>query len=235
MENHMTEKPHSAATVLSKRATYLSHFTPSMMPPETLETMLVKREPVLARCMDNVVESLRTGSSHHTLFVGPRGIGKTHLISLLHHRLSKVEAVNEKALIAWMREEEWGVTSFFELILRILRTLDNAYPSLNIEELTAPIYKLSPQEAERYAEALILKVLGGKRLVVLLENLDDLFDQLGDQGQKAWRAFIQNHNNMVLVCTTPALFTGVSSQRSAFYGFFDIEPLVQLEFEEVVE
>ena len=216
------------------RAIYLSHFTPSLMTPETLESMLVQREPILQRCVESVVDSLLTGGSHHTLFVGPRGIGKTHLIALLHHRLALREEVTDTALIAWMREEEWGVTSFFELVLRILRTLDASYPELGIEARTSPLYDLSLQQAEKMAESILLEVLGTKRLLVLLENLDDLFDQLGDQGQKAWRAFIQNHNNMVLVCTTPALFAGVSLQKSAFYGFFDIEPLKELEFDDVV-
>ncbi|MDD5333223.1 MAG: AAA family ATPase [Rhodoferax sp.] len=219
---------------LTQKTLYLSHFTPSLMAPETLETMLVQREPLLTRCLDNVIESLRTGSSHHTLFVGPRGIGKTHLISLLHHRLTKSKEANAKTLIAWMREEEWGVTSFFELVLRILRTLDASYPQLEIDERTSPLYELPLKEAEKLAESILLDVLGRKRLIVLLENLDDLFEQLGDQGQKAWRAFIQNHNNMVLVGTTPSLFAGVSLHKSAFYGFFDIEPLKELEFEDVV-
>jgi DNA polymerase III delta prime subunit len=209
------------------RTLYLSHFTPSMMAPETLEAMLVQREPVLTRALDHVVESLRTGSRHHTLFVGPRGIGKTHLISLLHHRLIQTQEAKDEALIAWMREEEWGVTSFFELVMRILRTLDATYPQFNITERTQPLYDLKVDEAAKQAEALLLDVLAGKCLVILMENLDDLFDQIGDQGQKAWRAFIQNHGNMLLVCTTPSLFAGVSIHKSAFYGFFDIEPLAE--------
>lgn len=227
-------RTNATESTLAGKAIYLSHFTPSLMAPETLEAILVQREPILNRCLDNVMESLRTGSSHNTLFVGPRGIGKTHLISLLHHRLTKTQVAQDNALIAWMREEEWGVTSFFELVLRILRTLDASYPELEIEARTTPLYELSLKEAEKLAESILLEVLGQKRLLVLLENLDDLFDQLGDQGQKAWRAFIQNHNNMVLVCTTPSLFAGVSLHKSAFYGFFDIEPLMELEFEDVV-
>jgi hypothetical protein len=230
----MSDTTNASTPTLVNKALYLSHFTPSMMAPETLETMLVQREPLLQRSLDHVLESLRTGSSHHTLFVGPRGIGKTHLISLLHHRLAQTEEAKSKALIAWMREEEWGVTSFFELVLRILRTVDASYPELQIEARTTPLYDLPLKEAEKLVESILLDVLGSKRLVVLLENLDDLFDQLGEQGQKAWRAFIQNHNNMVLVCTTPALFAGVSLQKSVFYGFFDIEALRKLDFEDVV-
>ena len=183
----------AAATLQAKRALYLSHFTPSMMPPATLEAMLVQREPVLVRALGHVTESLRSGSRHHTLLVGPRGIGKTHLISLLHHRLSQTVEAQDKALIAWMREEEWGVTSFFELVIRILRNLDATYPLLEIAQKTEPLYDLKLDDAARQAEALLLDVLGRKTLVVLMENLDDLFEQIGDPGQKAWRAFMQNH------------------------------------------
>ena len=224
----------SGTNALVKKSLYLSHFTPSMMPPETLEAMLVQREPLLTRCLSNVLEGLRTGSRHHTIFVGPRGIGKTHLISLIHHRLAQTKEAQNKALIAWMREEEWGVTSFFELILRILRTLDISYPELQIDEQTTAVYDLPLHEAEKKAESILLEVLGDKCLVVLLENLDDLFEQIGDQGQKAWRAFIQNHANTILVCTTPSLFAGVTLQKSAFYGFFDVEQLTELSFEDVV-
>lgn len=220
---------------LVKKALYLSHFTPSMMPPETLEAMLVQREPLLRRCVTSVVSSVTTTSRHHYLFVGPRGIGKTHLISLLHHRLAQNKTVQSKALIAWMREEEWGITSFFELVLRVLRTLGQTYPNFKIEERTKPLYEFSIAEAEVHATNLLLELLGKKTLVLLLENLDDLFEQLGDIGQKQWRAFIQNHPRFVLVTTTPSLFSGVSAQKSAFYGFFDIEPLKELDFEQVVE
>jgi DNA polymerase III delta prime subunit len=219
----------------AQRTLYLSHFTPSMMAPEDLEAMLVQREPLLSRCVDHVVESLRTGSRHHTLLVGPRGIGKTHLISLLHHRLLKTPEAKDKALVAWMREEEWGVTSFFELIMRILRTLDATYPHLGIQQKTEPLYDLTRNQAETQAEAILLATVSDKCVVILLENLDDLFDQIGDHGQKAWRAFIQNHSNMVLVCSSPSLFSAVSLQKSPFYGFFDIELLNELDFEDVVK
>jgi len=226
--------PSAQPTPMAQKALYLSHFTPSMMQPETLQQMLVQRQPLIDACYDDVVHSVTTRAKHHYLFVGPRGIGKTHLISLLHHRLSMSEDIRKKGLIAWMREEEWGVTSFFELVLRILRTLDQKSPELGIAARTAPLYELTLKQAEAQGTSLLLEVLGDKTLIVLLENLDDLFDQLGDAGQRQFRAFIQNHPQLVLVATTPALFAGVSLQKSPFYGFFDIQVLHEFSLEDVV-
>ena len=217
------------------RALYLSHFTPSMMAPETLEAIFVNREPILKRLVDSVVGSALTLSKQHHLLVGPRGIGKTHLISLIHHRLSLNARLPDRALVAWMREEEWGVTNFFELVLRILRTLNNSYPELNIEALVDPVYELNKAQAEQRANEILLSLLKSKTLIILLENIDDLFLQLGDIGQKQLRGFIQNHPQFVVVATTPALFSGVSAQKSVFYGFFNIEILDELGFDDAVE
>lgn len=224
-----------ALSPMAKKVMYLSHFTPSMMPPETLQAMLVQRGPLLKRTVDSVVHSVETAAKHHHLFVGPRGIGKTHLISLIHHQISQNSSVKSKALIAWMREEEWGVTSFMELVLRILRTLDQTYPELGIDAQTQALYELSIAQAEEQATQILLQAMGDKTLVILLENLDDLFDQLKPTSQKQLRALIQNHPQFVLVATTPSLFTAVTSQNSPFYGFFDIDPLEELSFEDVVE
>ncbi len=231
----MKKMPSAAPTPMAQKALYLSHFTPSMMPPETLQQMLVQRQPLIDACYDDVVHGVKTRAKHHYLFVGPRGIGKTHLISLLYHRLSMSKEIQAHGLIAWMREEEWGVTSFFELVLRILRTLDQKSPELGIADRTAPLYELTLKQAEAQGTSLLLEVLGDKTLVVLLENLDDLFDQLGDAGQRQFRAFIQNHPQLVLVATTPALFAGVSLQKSPFYGFFDIQALHEFTLEDVVD
>lgn len=217
------------------RVLYLSHFTPSMMAPETLEAIFVNREPILKRLVASVVTSALRPSKRHHLLVGPRGIGKTHLISLIHHRLGLNANLPDKVLLAWMREEEWGVTNFFELVIRILRTLNNSYPELKIDELTYPIYDLNKEQAEQRANEILLSLLRKKTLIIFLENIDDLFLQLGDMGQKQLRGFIQNHPQFVFVATTPALFSGVSAQKSAFYGFFDIEVLDELEFDDAVD
>lgn len=224
----------SAVTVYAQNAKYLSHFTPSMMPPETLEAMFVKREALLARCVNDVATSVLTSAKLHHLYIGSRGIGKTHLISLLHHRLSQRQDVMDRGLIAWMREEEWGITNFFEFILRILRTLDQTYPALNLAPRIEGLYSMSQSQAAELAPRILLETLLDKTLVILVENIDDLFDQIGDAGQKALRTFIQNHSRFSIIATSPAIFRGISLQSSPFFGFFQNEVLERLDFEEVL-
>ena len=57
----------------------------------------------------------------------------------------------------------------------------------------------------------------------------DLFRGLGEEGQKRWRATIQEDGNWTIVASTPQLFAGVSLQDNPFYGFFTIRALNKID------
>src|SRR5437764_517554 len=71
-----------------------------------------------------------------------------------------------------------------------------------------------------------------RTLLVLIENLDDIFQGLNDEGQKRLRAYIQENPFFTIVATAQSLFNGVSLQSSPFYGFFRIQHLEGLSIED---
>lgn len=215
------------------RSAFLSRFTPSLMPPEALEFIFVQREREAQRTVELVRESVLTANKSHTLFVGPRGIGKTHLVSLIYHRLRGLEELKDRLLIAWLREEEWGVSSFLDVLLRILRALSEDDPSL--ETRVAAVSDTTTQAAaERTAQDLLRQIVGDRTLLLLAENLDDLFDGIGDEGQKRFRAFLQDTRFSSILATSQGLFGGVSRQTSPFYNFFRVQHLPGLSLDEAV-
>ena len=62
-------------------------FTPSRTSPEDLEAINVQREDLLVDALERIREGAYTGHKHHLLYIGSRGTGKTHLLSLLQHRV----------------------------------------------------------------------------------------------------------------------------------------------------
>ncbi|MCL1469139.1 tetratricopeptide repeat protein [Argonema antarcticum] len=222
-------------------STFISRFTPSLMKQETLETIFVQRETLAQHLVEVISESALTANKHFRLLVGMRGIGKTHLIALIYHRVSKMEDLRDKLLIAWLAEEEWGVTSFLEFLRRIFWALEKEYPEeynaqLNqkVKELEA-IYQSSPDEAEHTAAALLKDFVGKRTLLLLVENLDDLFDGLGDIGQKQLRAYIHNYSFLTILATAQSLFDGVRLQDYPFYGTFNSHNLEKLKLDEAVD
>ena len=66
-------------------------FTPQRDQPEELEKILVKRHALLDSAVGKIRESVMSPDKHRLLFIGPRGMGKSYLITLIHHRLSMQE------------------------------------------------------------------------------------------------------------------------------------------------
>jgi len=216
------------------QSTALSRFTPSLLSHDTLETIFVQRQRQVDRLVELHNLSSPVASKHHTLLVGPRGIGKTHLVSLVYHRLKKLPDLESRQLIAWLREEEWGVSSYLDFLLRILRALSEEHKDDSLIEEMQNLAELSQKHAEQAAEALVAEKCNGKSLLLLVENLDEIFKGLEKQGQEKLRAFIQNNTYIAILAASQGLFNGVSLRSSPFYGFFEVTHLRKLSFEDAV-
>jgi tetratricopeptide (TPR) repeat protein len=205
------------------------------MSSDDLETIFVQREALAEEVVDSIRDSVLTQSKHHALLVGPRGIGKTHLVSIVYHRIKAMEDLKDRYLIAWLREDEWGITSFLDLLLRIFRALLEERNDEILSQRVESFYELTEDIAERQAELLIKEYVADRTLIVIAENLDDIFDGLGDVGQGKLRSYIQENPFFTILATSQSLFNGVSIRTSPFYGFFLVHHLQELDFEDVVK
>jgi tetratricopeptide (TPR) repeat protein len=217
--------------------TFISRFTPSLMSPETLEAILVQRHALAERLVELIRVSALTDNKHFQLLIGPRGIGKTHLVSLIYHRVAKMEDLRDKLLIAWLQEEEWGIASFLDLLRGIFRALAKEYPEVYQAELhddVEKLYNLSPEQAEFKAAELLRDFVGKRVLLLIVENLEDVFSGLGDFGQKQLRAYIQNYSFLTILATSQSLFDGVKLSNNPFYDFFDLHELDEFKLDDAV-
>lgn len=215
---------------------FISHFSPQRTDPELLERIHVQEERrhLLEESVSAMRESVLTANKHHLLFIGPRGAGKTHLVRLIHHRLSQQTDLAEKMRFAWLNEDETA-TSFLKLLILVYRDVSQRYPQ---DFPAADLQSIYGQPAdiarERLGESL-LRHLGGRTLVVLMENLDSLFKHMPVGEQRIWRAFVQNHPVFATVGTAQSLFDGVADRGQPFFGFFDTRHLTPLNVEDAVQ
>ena len=216
-----------------------SRYSPGNMDRESLEALFVGRREVMDDVLSRVTKSIRSPEKHYVLLVGPRGSGKTHFLALAYHRLMDrfdTSNVRDRVAVALLNEEEWGVASFLDFVVRILRALADRAPDLDAD--IAGIYdrfSKDPAEAEALAVARLRQHTRGKTLLLLCENLVDLFDGLGEEGQKRWRATVQEDGNWIIVASTPSLFAAVTLQDNPFYGFFTIRALEKIDFDTGLE
>lgn len=214
---------------------FLSHYTPSLMTLESLEGIFVQRDRLLGDLLDNIEKSVLTEAKHHALLIGPRGIGKTHLISMIYHRVAANPIFKDQLKIAWLREEEWGVATFLDLLVRILNALIDEYHNQDLQKQVNDLYTVSTDQAEQLAGYILRQYCQGQTLLLLMENLDEIFKGLDESGQQAFRAYLQNYGFITIVASSQSLFSGVQSRDLPFYGFFNPIYLKPLSLEEAVE
>ena len=157
-----------------------SRYSPGNMSRESLEALFVGRDGIMEDVLSRLMKSAQGPEKHFLLLVGPRGSGKTHFIALAHHRLMERlddAGAHDEVLVAELKEEEWGVASFLDLVVRILKALADQAPNLStgIDAIYDRFAK-DPDEAEAHAIGLLREHAQGKTLMLFCENLLDLFD-----------------------------------------------------------
>ena len=210
-----------------------STFNPSAMSTDALEDSFVQRKAIAERLVDVFEESALRVSKHNVLLVGPRGIGKSHLIALVYHRLKAKAGLKDKLSIAYLREDEWGINSFLDLLLRIIAVVCEE-KKVELPKQLDSLSALDRTQAEDQAWSCLKEVIEKTTLLIIAENLDAIFAKIGEQGQSKWRALMQTNPQWAILGSTPALFAGISRQVSPFYGFFEVVHLQPLSLDDGV-
>ena len=195
--------------------------------------------------LDNAIESLRGSagrkSKNHLLFIGPRGIGKTHLLSCIEDAVQSDEALGANVVVVRFPEESNRTLSFADFLIGICGILKDV---LEDEPLWSKLYAAVQTEEDdaRVADTLVPAIREenrrrGRTLLVMLENLGEILGrQIRDKNDvAALRKFLMADNGCLLLATAPLHFDGITDVRQPFYDFFDIQILENLSFEETVE
>jgi len=201
-------------------------FQPDAMKEEVLEKLFIgeKKDALLERIANEIKNAAKKRSPRHYLIIGPRGIGKTHFVTLLYYKLLKDA---ENIMLVKLSEEEFSISRVSDLFLRIFETtkLKSVAPSLrkmSDEDLIATsIEKLKETK---------------KRIVIFLENLNQIMEeQMEPKEVKKLRSLLQMEDLFIVVATAPLIFPEVGNHGKPFFDFFEIIYLSELSREEAKE
>ncbi len=209
-----------------------SLFTPSLQTRATLESTFVVRHHLLDLITSRIQEAANSPSRNHTLLVGIRGSGKTHLAALAYYRTRDLIDAGARLQVAWLPEDPWTLVSYRRLLTAILVRLE---PENEIRTEPHGSHGAGRRDAGNTASIasrqgtpepdLESRVLAAARrfgpIVVIVENLDRVLDQIDEIGQQQLRHLLQQGEApLLLVATTTRLSRSLSDQSAPFYGFF---------------
>lgn len=217
----MVENKHGLGSILS--------FSAKSVNPKILEALLVGREKLVNQLEKKVKNIVKDGLNHQVLIVGARGTGKTHMLSVVHHRMQS-DIKKGKIKVAYFAEEEYGVSGYLDFMVRIL----NAFIRWNEEdaeflrEQLSILQETPSSHQEETIKRIIFDYVGDKPLLILAENFNDILDSLKKEGQSKLRNWLQQNDRISIIATSQALSGDIGKEDKPFYGFFeeiDLKPL----------
>ena len=209
--------------------------------PERLRQTSVGRDRTLGNAIESLRGSVGRKSKHHMLFIGPRGIGKTHLLSCIEAAVESDEALRSSLVVARFPEESNQTLSFADFLIGLCRILKDVVED---EPLWAELFSRVETEDD---DAIVIDTIvpaireqnrmRKRTILVMLENVGEIFTRQirNQQDIASLRKFFMADNGCLLLATAPMHFDGITDIGQPFYDFFDIQILENLSFEETAE
>lgn len=189
-----------------------------------------------------LVEALResTGNSNpHAIVIGPRGSGKTTLLLRVVAEVRRDPALQAAWFPVVFPEESYGISTFGEFWLQCLFNLAHQAPRGKDEpDLSRTYEELLPVRDDRLLADLALAAIldfadtQGKRLLLLVENLNSLFNEIGNPGV-GWelRKTLQCEPRIFLLGSATSRFEEIDNVKRALYDLFQVHTLKRLDTE----
>ena len=216
------------------------HYRPQRTSPEILEAIFVAREHLLQEILNRLAQWRPGASRQHYLLIGPRGIGKTHVLILISHRILSTPSLNKTWVPVIFPEESYSVTRISDLLLEALRILSE---ETGDKETTAVYQQVRYDDNDARVTDLVLDALRkfhksrGKGLIFLIENINRILErQIKDKAQvHLLRKILTEEDWLVTVCTSPTYLDAVTKEDQPLFEFFKARFLAELSQQEQLE
>lgn len=211
-------------------------YNPDAMPEAELQATFVGRESLLSELLELVRSQPDGAGVQHAVIIAPRGMGKTSVLQKLRYEVERSDLA-EVWLPLKFPEELYGVADLADFWLETLRLL-------SIEASDPQLLKTSQTLPGRFSNrpdigAAALSLLRdfsrqrGKRLLLLVENLDMLFEVIADEHDNArLRDALMNDGTVMLVGSAVKFFKQARAYNQPLYNFFRIFDLNALTLEQ---
>ena len=175
-----------------------------------------------------VLRECRGNANAHQIVIGPRGSGKTSLLLRAAVEMRRDADLSSRFFPIVFAEESYEVSTAGEIWLECLsRLADQAPAGEGGVDLHRSFEELRTVHDDRTLEDRCLGVLQdfsdreGKRLVLIVENLNMMLGDIGDH-EAGWRLrqTLQNEPRIVLLASATSRFDEIDRQDRALYDLF---------------
>ncbi|MYG03521.1 MAG: AAA family ATPase [Acidobacteriia bacterium] len=211
-------------------------FNPGFLSDQELVDSFCVRVPEFEMLLQTIRESTDS-SNPHQLVVGPRGSGKTTLLLRVVVELKRDPELSRAWLPVIFPEESYEIATCGEFWMQCLTHLANQSSQRGggIDLARTLAEARSEQDDQRLAARCLAAVLDfaaqeDRRLLLIVENLNMLFDDINDP-DVGWqlRHTLQNEKRIFLLASATSRFDEVERYGRAMYDLFNVQELQRLD------
>jgi len=223
-------------------------YTPSRQDEAFLECTTTGRKQLLDDLFSSIRVQWKKPTHQHWMLIGPRGIGKSHIIALLHHKITNTPELNSKWLTIWFPEEAAGIISLRDFMDKIVSLSNNLLEKESLSDQANEFKDLNEriheQKNDRKAINQIRSCLidwkdkNQRKILILLENADRLIGSRiakNLKDEKWLRDLLMNHDLFLIIGTSPTFFDHIINKDHPLYELFRVEALEDLSLDESIE
>ncbi|MBZ4219919.1 MAG: ATP-binding protein [Chlorobium sp.] len=188
------------------------------------------------RMIIRIIRENSMASNQHVLVIGPRGSGKTMLVRRVALEVERDEELEKACYPLIFAEESYNAVSaadfWLEALFHLAEQTGEAHKMRTYQEL-----RRDPDE-QRIGERALWELLDfadkiGKRILLVVENLDMLLSEFSDK-QEAWklRHTLMNEPRLMLLATAIGRSEAIDHPAHAMFELFKIHELRALDDQE---
>ena len=158
-------------------------YNPELMPVEELKATFVARAGLVDELIQLIKGQPKGAGTQHVVIIAPRGMGKTTMLLMLQL------AIRERGLEKWVAvkfpEESYHISDLADFWIAVL---EHTAAEVHDQDLLAKIDRIKKEyrDGERLQKAALALIKDwskqhGKRLAVMVENVDGILEQIGDE------------------------------------------------------
>ena len=168
------------------------------------------------------------------IIIGQRGSGKTTLLYRLKYAIEDDAELQNRLLPIMFSEEQYNLTELENLWENIAELLEDTHGWQGVKKeidlnITQQFYE---EKAFETLEDRIKK--SGKKIIVFIENIDELFKKIGVEGQQRLREVLLSSNYIRIIASSTTYFDAITDYDKPFFDFFKIIELKGLSKSECI-
>ncbi len=214
----------------------MSHFVTRYQSANLTDRQVIDNFVVRTKEFERVMAEVRTtktgNSFQHYVFVGRRGSGKSTLLRRIQAEIAEDKELKKQFIVVNLSEEQAGIYKLHDLWDYAIRGLQAE--GAEIQEVDWQTYEDDLKEYSKalYASIHALLKKEKKRLILLIDNIDRIFKNIGEDADLL-REQLMNHNQVWIIGGSTIMSEAFWRYDMPFYQFFSIKRLEPLTLEEI--